>query len=248
MTRTRSADTFKNQIRREIEDKIVSGDWPPGFRIPFEHELMTQYGCSRMTVNKVLSALAESGLVVRRRKAGTFVARPHPHIESVALDIPDIAVEVALRGHAYGFRQLARRKRAVRKSVPYEVELGHGGQVLVVQSLHEADGNPFAYEERLISLSAVPNALTTDFDGMPPGSWLLQHVPWSRAEHRITAINADEKLMQHLQVDAGAACLVLERRTWLGSQAITYVKQVFAGDSYELLARFGPGTDSVKRA
>lgn len=247
MTGIRVTDTFKHQIRHDIEGKIVSGEWPPGFRIPFEHELMEQYGCSRMTVNKVLTALAENGLIVRRRKAGTFVSRPHPHIESVALDIPDIPVEVAQRGHTYGFRQIVRRKRAVRKSIPYEVELGHDGQVLMLQCLHEADGNPFAFEERLISLEAVPDAMTTDFGDTPPGSWLLQHVPWSRAEHRITAINADEKLARHLQVDEGTACLVLERRTWLGSQAITYVKQAFVGDSYELLARFGPGIDSVKR-
>lgn len=246
MAGTHSTDTFKSQIRRDIEEKIISGKWPPGFRIGSEHELMAQYGCSRMTVNKVMSALAESGLVDRRRKAGTFVARPHPRIESVAMDIPDIPVEVALRGHVYGYRRLARRKRAAKKSIPYEIELENKGEIVVMQGLHEADGNPFAYEDRLISLRMVPDAMTNTFDGMPPGSWLLQHIPWSRAEHRITAINADERLAGHLQVDQGTACLVLERRTWLGNQAITYAKQVFAGDSYELLARFGPKAEPAK--
>ena len=46
------------RIRDDIEARIMSGDWPPGHRIPFEHELMAEYGCSRMTVNKVLSTLA----------------------------------------------------------------------------------------------------------------------------------------------------------------------------------------------
>lgn len=242
MVRTSSTNTFKHQIRQDIEEKIVSGKWPPGFRIGSEHELMAKYGCSRMTVNKVLSLLAEKGMVERRRKAGTFVARLHPHIESVAMEIPDIPVEVAQRGHDYGYRRLVRRKRAARKSIPYELELAHKGELVAMQSLHEADGNPFAFEERLISLQAVPDAMTNEFDGKPPGSWLLLNIPWSRAEHRITAINADEKLAQHLKIDPDTACLVLERRTWLGNQAITYVKQVFAGDSYELYARFGPGS------
>lgn len=247
MAETRSTNTFKSQIRRDIEEKIVSGEWPPGFRIGSEYELMAQYGCSRMTVNKVLSTLAESGMVDRRRKAGTFVARLHPHIESAAMDIPDIPVEVALRGHTYACRRLARRRRAAKKSIPYEVELEYNGKIVAMQSVHEADGTPFAYEERLISLKAVPDAMTNEFDGMPPGSWLLQHVPWSRAEHRITAVNADERLAGHLQVDQGAACLVLERRTWLGDQAITYAKQVFVGDSYELHARFGPKVGPIER-
>ena len=56
------------RIRSDIEANIMSGDWPPGHRVPFEHELMETYSCSRMTVNKVLSALADAGLVVRRRQ------------------------------------------------------------------------------------------------------------------------------------------------------------------------------------
>ena len=48
------------RIRSDLEAKIMSGDWPPGHRVPFEHELMESYDCSRMTVNKVLSALADA--------------------------------------------------------------------------------------------------------------------------------------------------------------------------------------------
>jgi GntR family histidine utilization transcriptional repressor len=49
------------RIRRDIEANILSGAWPPGYRIPFEHVLMQEYGCSRMTVSKAISALATAG-------------------------------------------------------------------------------------------------------------------------------------------------------------------------------------------
>src|SRR5438046_6845438 len=37
-----SADkpTLYKQIRLDIEQRILTGEWPPGHRIPFEHELM----------------------------------------------------------------------------------------------------------------------------------------------------------------------------------------------------------------
>ena len=57
--------TLNQRIRSDLESRILSGEWAPGFRIPYEHELMEQYGCSRMTVNKVLTALAESGMIER---------------------------------------------------------------------------------------------------------------------------------------------------------------------------------------
>ncbi|MBW8787882.1 MAG: GntR family transcriptional regulator, partial [Rhizobium leguminosarum] len=42
--------TLHQRILSDIEGRIVSGDWPPGHRIPFEVDLATQYDCSRMTV------------------------------------------------------------------------------------------------------------------------------------------------------------------------------------------------------
>ena len=61
--------TLYKQIRLDIERRILTGEWPPGHRIPFEHELMTRYGCSRMTVSKALSELAQADLIERRRRA-----------------------------------------------------------------------------------------------------------------------------------------------------------------------------------
>ena len=77
------------QIRLDIERRILTGEWPPGHRIPFEHQLMTRYGCSRMTVNKALSELAQADLIERRRRAGSFVRRPQ-HLSAV-LQVLEVA-------------------------------------------------------------------------------------------------------------------------------------------------------------
>jgi GntR family transcriptional regulator len=55
-------------------DAIHRGDFKPGQRIPAESELSTQLSVSLGTVQKALGRLAESGLVVRNRRTGTFVA------------------------------------------------------------------------------------------------------------------------------------------------------------------------------
>ena len=80
------------RIRRDIETAILSGELQPGARLPVEHELMHQYACARMTVSKALSALASVGLIDRRKRAGSFVARPKVH--SMVLDIPDLEQEI----------------------------------------------------------------------------------------------------------------------------------------------------------
>lgn len=230
----KAALSLHEKIRKTIEDKILTGVWAPGYRIPFERDLMSQYGCARMTVNRALASLVDAGLIVRRRRVGSFVAQPH--IRSVILDIPDIKADVAARGGSYGLRLISRKvHKAVRAD---EKALAGQGSVVVLRCLHLANGRPFSLEDRIINLKAVPAAATADFSVDPPGTWLLDHVPWTEAEHRITAINADAATSEILEVPAGEACLMLERRTWRGKANVTAVRQIFVGATYDLIARF----------
>jgi GntR family transcriptional regulator, histidine utilization repressor len=230
--------TLHQRIRADIETRILSGAWRPGHRIPFEHELMDQYDCARMTVNKAIASLAAAGLIVRRRRVGSFVAQPRA--QSAVLEIPDIRADIAARGQTYSLKLLSRRRRKPGGRHPHERKLAADGELLALRCLHLADGRPFALEDRLISLEAVPEAGDVDFSVEPPGTWLLSHVPWTEAEHRIGAVNADDETAAALAVEPNSACLTLERRTWRGDDHITHVRQVFPGTGFDLIARFAP--------
>jgi GntR family histidine utilization transcriptional repressor len=234
--------TLHEKIRSAIEGQILAGTWPPGHRIPFEHELTAEFGCARMTVNKAIKSLVDAGLIVRRRRVGSFVAQPR--VQAVMLEIPDIQADIAARGRVYGLKLLSRRRRKARKNHPGEQMLAGQGSLLALRCLHLANHRPFALEDRLISLTAVPEAERADFSATAPGTWLLEHVPWTEAEHRITALNADAGMAKLLEVAESAACLALERRTWRGAEHVTHVRQVFPGAGYDLVARFRPRTES----
>lgn len=226
------------RIRADLEDKIMSGRWPPGYRIPFEHELVETYNCSRMTVNKVLSGLAAAGVIERKRRVGSFVAKPL--VQSAVLHIPDIQAEIAKRGEAYDYELLSRKRRKATRDDLDRLGIEKSCDVLVLSCRHVAKGRPFALEERLINLDVVPPASEIDFTRVPPGSWLLGHVPWNEAEHRITACLADDVALKALVLKKPAACLVVERRTWRRSKIITSVRVTYPNDLYQLTARFTP--------
>jgi GntR family histidine utilization transcriptional repressor len=224
------------RIRSEIEAHILSGRWAPGDRVPGEVELMAQYGCARMTVNKALSTLATAGLIERRRRAGSFVARPR--VQSMILDVPDLASEVVGRGQAYAFRLLRREVRKARAGL--DGPLGTVGELLELEGIHFANGVPLAFERRQVALAPVPEISDVDFSSEAPGGWLLRHIPWTEAETTITAANASDVEGDILGLSAGTACLCVERYTWRGTTPITHVKQLFPGQAYQLSARFGP--------
>ncbi len=235
-----TATALHERIRTDIESRIISGALKPGDKIPSEMELMGHYDCSRMTVNKALSSLSSAGLLNRRKRAGSFVARPRT--VAMMLDVPDLPTELARRGKVYGFRLLHRRISDTKYRRAIAEKIGCEGRVLVTQGVHFADDVPVAYEERLVSLAAVPEIETQHFVNEPPGTWLLRHIPWTEAENRISAQAADAVSARALKIDEGAPCLSVERRTWRAAECITYVRQLYVAHSYELIARFGPMT------
>lgn len=62
------------RVLAALTDAIHRGDFKPGQRIPAESALSAQLSVSLGTVQKALGHMAESGLVVRNRRTGTFVA------------------------------------------------------------------------------------------------------------------------------------------------------------------------------
>lgn len=237
--------TLHERILTEVRDRIRGGAWPPGHRIPFETDMAAEYGVSRMTVNKALTQLTREGFLERRRKGGTFVARPRH--ESAVTTIPDIGEEVRGRDEAYAFEIIA---RAVRPATAEDRALLRSDaprlRILAIESVHSADGQPFCHEARLISLDAVPEAETSDLADEPPGSWLLRLVPWSGAEQRIRAVVPTPRLERLLGVSQPAACLEIERRTELEGRAITFARLTYRGDMHQLVAEFAPGGGGLR--
>ena len=230
--------SLHQRIVNDIEGRILSGEWAPGKRIPFELELAAQYNCSRMTVNKAMTQLARSGLVERRKKSGSFVTQPHA--QSAVLEIRDIKLEVESLGKPYRYELSSRIKRKANPDDRDLLGLGATGQVIAVIGLHYAGERVFCLEDRLINLSAVPDAGEEKFDRISAGTWLLQQVPWSAAEHKIKAVEADDDIATALDIPAGAACLVVERRTSMNGAFVTHVRLTYLGSSHELVARFTP--------
>jgi GntR family histidine utilization transcriptional repressor len=235
---TTDTETLHQRILSDISEPILSGAWAPGHRIPFEHELAVQYGCSRMTVNKALSQLAKAGLIERRRRSGSFVRQPQS--QAAVLEIHDIRTEVEALGLPYRYELESRESRRGTAQDRALLGLDSSSPVLALECRHFAGKRPFCHEARLISLTAVPDAAEEAFQDIAPGPWLVAQVPWSAAEHRIRATAADAAVAAALGIAEGSPCLVVERRTWSAEHPVTHVRFTYAADSHALVARFTP--------
>jgi GntR family histidine utilization transcriptional repressor len=157
----------------------------------------------------------------------------------MVLDVPDLSEEITKRGQSYRFEIVERAARRPHASDLKEIEFKGASRILLIAGVHLANGLPFAVEHRLVNLTAVPAIETADLSVCGPGTWLLNHIPWTEAENRIAAVAVEESSARLLEITAGSACLQVERRTWRGAEHITWVRQIFAPGKHELIARFG---------
>ena len=174
----------------------------------------------------------------RVKKSGSFVSQPHT--QSAVLEIGEIRREVESLKLPYAFKLI---KAEHRKAVPADLvllDIAAGAPLLQVVCVHTAGGRPFCLEQRLINLVTVPDAGSVAFKDVPPSQWLLSQIPWTSAEHRIHAVAADGDAAAALDISAGSACLVVERRTWSGSGSVTHVRLTYPGDRHALVATFTP--------
>ena len=226
------------QIRRAVCAPIVSGAWQPGRRVPSEHELMALFGAARMTVNRAMRALADDGLIVRRRRTGSIVASPAG--DRAVMAMGSIRATVEAGGQAYSYESLARHRTRATDDIAGRFRIAAGTPLLNLSSRHLADGGPAGLEDHWINLAAIPEAGDEPFDKTPPGEWLAMLLPWSISRYVVTAINAGAGIAKLLDLEPGTACLKIDRRSWRNGVPATFVTCLYPGDGHALTGEVAP--------
>ena len=157
--RPNARSPLHRRILADVEARIFSGEWPPGHRIPFEHELTARYGCSRMTVSKALTA-------ARQRRPDRAPAQGGQFRHPAALAIGG-AGDPRRRGRSGRARpaptgsRSSRQKRRATRADRARLGVDAGARVLALTCRHDAAVRPFCLEDRLINLAAAPTPPTS---------------------------------------------------------------------------------------
>lgn len=220
--------SFRNwqSVQTEVLRRIHAREWTPGDLIPNEADLALEFGCARTTVNRALRAVAESGLLDRKRKAGTRVAMQP--VAKATLSIAVIRTEIEGRGQQYGYRRVERQKSVPPLGVSKTMKTGPDHPLLHVRALHLADEKPYAYEDRWIDPHVVPTAMDESFKTISANEWLLSFAPYTHGDIKFSATSAtrDEALV--LQCLPHSALFAIDRVTWDAELAVTNVRILFS--------------------
>ena len=221
-------------VKAEILDRIRTKTWPPGTRLPSEMDLAEEFDCARATVNRAMRELADSGVIDRKRKAGTRVSEAP--VRQATIGIQRIRDEVERSGAAYRYALVSRALLAAPDWLAARLELAPRARVLHLECMHYSDSSPFLFEDRWISIDAVPAAEHAGFESVSPNEWLVREMPFTDAEFAMFASSAGGKLLEFLSVAPGEPLFTVERTTWIEGRSITFAR-LFYGRGYRLTTR-----------
>ena len=148
------------QLARILRQRISSGTYRPGERLPSEAALAKNFGLSAMTARQAVGVLAEEGLVNRIQGRGTFVNKIEVATSHFALD--------ALRD------LLTDRRHLEVHILKATIEKARGG--LPQTALNLPTGSPMVLVERLISHQGAPLTFQTGYARFDPESPIVENM------------------------------------------------------------------------
>ncbi|MCD7857462.1 MAG: GntR family transcriptional regulator [Clostridiales bacterium] len=86
------------QLKEELTQRIVTGDYPMGSRFPTVRELAAEAGVNPNTMQRALSELEKDGLVESNRTAGRLVTSDAQRVEEVRSQLAEQLMEAFCRG------------------------------------------------------------------------------------------------------------------------------------------------------
>ncbi len=207
-----------NSIKEQVMEKLNARHWLPGEKLPNEEIMAREYGVARTTLNRALREIAKEGYLIRRRKAGTFVAI-HP-VRRAVVKIPIIRHEVEASGKAYRYKLLEQNI----KNPPAKI----GTQsCLYVRALHYADDTPHALEERWVNQHIVPDILDADLNKISANEWLVLNTPFSSGRVGFSAANATDEQAKLLGLQPDEAVFIVNRDTWQDGAFVTNAQIIY---------------------
>jgi len=196
------------QLAQHFETAIASGALKAGARLDNEVELAERLGLSRPTVRAAFLYLANKGMVVRKRGAGTLVAKARIDRD---VELTSLYDDLAAAGRAPQTQVLRNEVGHASEQVAEALRLPERALVICLERIRLADGEPIALMHNYLpaALLHLPSDMLAEhglYELLRAGGIRL-----GSASQRMSAKNASAAEARVLSETRGAALLTMER-------------------------------------
>jgi GntR family transcriptional regulator len=196
-----------DQIKGMLLEKIESGEYPVGSKLPSERELSEQYKVSRMTARNALTALVNEGWAHRTQGKGTYVAQPK--IKRDLLKLTGFSQMLKQKGLKPTNHMLDTNIFEADKLISERFNIYIGDEVYRIIRLRSGNQQPIALEYSYLPAKLFPNLLKYDFE-----TDSLYRIIEEEYGFRLKFAKQWVSLAKILQIKPEAPILILESITY----------------------------------
>jgi GntR family transcriptional regulator len=218
------------QLATLFRNRITSGEWPVGSRIPNVDELAATFSVARGTMREALGLLEDEGLLERLRAKGTFVRKSPPSAQRHKLALDWTSLSDVHEGATIEVLE----HRVLKSLPPADRDRGKPApRYRMMRRLHIRDGRPYL-ATRFYIADALYRQHAALLRRMPALSTLHRVAPdrLARAWQMLTIGAADIEMAGLLRIPLNAPIARVDRFAIDPDGAIIYVGHgVYRGDA-----------------
>lgn len=214
-----------HQIERVFEEKIISQEWPIGYKLPPEKELAKIYGVSNITIKRAIMDLVNKGYLFRHRGKGTFV--------STSIVEKDLYQMVSFKNEGddhIPHQTVSFLVEEAGEEIAKQLNIKRTALVYKMIRLKLEGGSPVGIE-----YSYIPHAICKDLTASMLENDLIYnifikkyHLELESAKIYFSSVSADLEQSRLLKIEKGDPLIAWERKTYIkNGQVVEHSKFVF---------------------
>jgi DNA-binding GntR family transcriptional regulator len=217
------------QLAQAIEAAIRDGELAPGDRFENELALAERLSLSRPTTRRAIQEVVDKGMLVRKRGVGTQVVQNPVHRR---VELTSLFDDLARAGQEPTTQLLEYHVGVVDDVVAAELNLAAGHEIVTIQRLRCANGEPLAVMTNYLPIDLAPEAEELESNGLYQ-SLRGRGVHIRLARQRIGAKPASKLEARLLDEKAGAPLLTMNRTAFDDSgKAVEYGAHSYRASRY----------------
>ncbi|MBI3682090.1 MAG: GntR family transcriptional regulator [Acidobacteria bacterium] len=212
MPRVKPRKLLTNVVRDRLRERLLSGTYAPGGKIPPEDELTREFEVSRVTLREAVRGLVEEGYLSRQHGLGTYVTS-RPKLRN-NLDVNfGVTHLIESLGMKPGNRETKISEEAPPRRFAGALGLEPDEPVIVLERIRTANDQPIVYSIEYVLRHILPKP-AEHLENLSGSLYHLLASLGHPVDHGVATIKpmiADTKMAQKLQVELDALLLYLEQ-------------------------------------
>jgi GntR family transcriptional regulator len=158
--------SLADQVLEILIERIISGIYHPGSKLPSENQLREEFSVSRSTIRTAISRLEDRLLIYRQPGVGTFISE-HPNISNPLNEFIEFPKLIKANGFEPGYQELSSNIIEPDDEILGNLQLDADSQVLKIRKIFTANNDPIIYVINHIPLWVFKKFLTPE-EAMQP--------------------------------------------------------------------------------